>query len=195
MMNIDPEAQASALTTADQLARLVERRDRLNEAIDDASGALVAQVARTRWSRRQMVELWELARRAKVTHLGQWIIEAMSTSVRDLKVWQAMEDPDCLRDAGWFPVEAGHPLPRKGTAVVYLLLGLDGRCLYVGCSENVRERFKQHKKAGRVPMIRYEVIECDSRATALQLEADLIFQHQPAHNTAGTRNRMYVSQN
>ena len=64
---------------------------------------------------------------------------------------------------------------------VYLLMR-EGKVIYVGKSKHLPQRITAHR--GK-PWEWCEVIVCESEQAALELEGDLIFQHQPDLNRAG----------
>lgn len=79
---------------------------------------------------------------------------------------------------------------------MYLLLhwGVGGcKCRYIGCTTQVRRRLLTHERERQIMFTRFEVIPCASLAEARQLEADLIFQHQPVWNTQGKKARRFVA--
>lgn len=72
--------------------------------------------------------------------------------------------------------------PQPGTAVVYWLANHEGEVLYIGQSENLRARISGHSDK---PWTNVFIQACENRATALEIEADLILEHQPPYNVAG----------
>lgn len=182
--------RASAAATRDHITLLTEKRDRLMVAVTEAFEAVLPSIARGTWSPTEAVEWWQWSRTLGIPHAAVRTADALGTNVSTLRQWtDYAPDEWCAR---WGLLPLGHQavLP-KGVACVYLLLGSDrnATCLYVGQTVNLRLRLKDHWRQGRIPATRWEAIPCSSPEEAVRLEADLIYQHQPAYNTSGRRSR------
>ena len=172
------------------LGLLVDKRDRLASKASEVAEALLAQLARADLSMHEKVDVWLQVRDYDVPGLAARACRAMGTS--SAQVAHFARFPAGLHKPGEFPIGYAD-LPNKGPPCVYLLLDDDLRCLYVGQSQQVKARLKSHWRGDAIPTTRYEVVVCADHADALQLEADLIFQHQPPYNRAGIKSRGYVS--
>lgn len=72
---------------------------------------------------------------------------------------------------------------KSGRHYVYRCLDSVGRVIYVGCSQDVAARMKQHIKTGiAAETHRLRVTVHQSRAAALQTERAEIAQHEPRLN-------------
>jgi len=72
---------------------------------------------------------------------------------------------------------------------VYLHRDAEGAVLYVGCTYQLRERTKQHRRSSpwRDDIASVEVVRDGMwRYDALDLERELIQQYRPRHNYSGT---------
>lgn len=139
-----------------------------------------------------MLAVYAAVKPAHIRAPATRIAAAMGTSINTLQQWQrdgvALSSP---RKGEW-PAH-WRDLPSKGTPVTYLLFNEHGTCVYIGSSHSVRARFKTHHKDPKKPGLdAWEVIIHESMAEARQLEADLIYQHQPYYNIVGRKNRAWV---
>lgn len=82
--------------------------------------------------------------------------------------------------------------PTKTGPCVYLLYdsGSGGDLIYVGYTINLRSRMASHSAK---PWERVEWILCETPEEARELEATLIFQHQPRDNRRGKTVRLRVA--
>lgn len=76
---------------------------------------------------------------------------------------------------------------------VYKYYDKNNVLLYVGCSNNPKQRYKQHCKTKNWANEIYstEIIPCETRQNALQLEEKLILSECPIHNKAGNDLNFY----
>lgn len=80
------------------------------------------------------------------------------------------------------------------TAYVYRLLDATGACLYVGATENVAVRVRNHRRRSWGDQIAtVEASEHADRGTAEQIETEEIRRLRPVHNVIGTFNRPCLS--
>jgi GIY-YIG catalytic domain-containing protein len=88
--------------------------------------------------------------------------------------------PDGTWRGSW-PLEAGDRTPIYGACVVYVLYdGANDPC-YVGSTQNLKARLKDHRKDGK-PFVRWTAFACADREAAYQLEDKLLNEHQPYLN-------------
>ena len=80
-----------------------------------------------------------------------------------------------------------HRWPRSPAWVYLLKQGTT--VIYVGATEHLSNRLIGHRDK---PWDQIEIIACATRADALALEGDLIFQHRPPLNKADLNRRRYV---
>lgn len=74
-------------------------------------------------------------------------------------------------------------MSKQGRHFVYRCLDSAGRVIYVGCSQDVAARMKQHTKTGiAAETHRLRVTVHPSRAAALQVERAEIAHHEPRLN-------------
>ena len=64
---------------------------------------------------------------------------------------------------------------------VYAFFDGNGRCLYIGCSHNIRSRYLSHRRSTEwfLPDLIFKCIKCEGH---LQNELRLIKQHAPLYN-------------
>jgi hypothetical protein len=190
----DDDARTSAKATrvhidrmAEHIERLAEKRDRLVAASVEAFAAILLAVARGEWTPAESLAWWEWARTLTIPRAGTRCAEALGVEVATLKRWRRhLPDgsPESLGLIGTWPIL--HQLtPAKGTPCVYLLLAGDGSCLYVGQTLDARTRLNMHKWQARMPLASWRAFICKSVEEALEVEGDLIYQHQPPYNSKG----------
>lgn len=188
-----PEALADSI---EHLQRLTRKRDVLAASAQETFDQIEAAVARTPLSGPQKLAIYLAVRDSGVKAPATRIAKAMGSYLNELIAWSrdgfADHFPVGLAKSGAWPAD-WRDLPRKGTPCTYLLMNESDRCVYVGCSKSVRARLKAHHDEGKkVGVVRWEIIICADYASARQLEADLIYQHQPYFNVSGRKNRAWV---
>jgi hypothetical protein len=181
---IDHGASASAEATREHMSLLVAKRDRLEVAIAEAFDAILPAIERGHWTPGEALAWWEWARRLRISGASHRCAGALGVSTNTLLEWGKALPGSPSSLTGRFPV-LHQPTPARGVPCVYLLLDTDSACLYIGTSLYVRRRLKVHWQGGRIPATSWQVIVAGSPAEALQLEGDLIFQHQPPYNEQG----------
>lgn len=194
MENFTPltESMVSARSTIDHVARLADKRDRLQEAISDGFAAACSAIRRGAWTPAEAVELWHWARSLNIIGATRELAAALGVHRNTLVQWSKNPPESSSRLEGSFPLF--HQLtPAKGETCVYLLLGADRQVLYVGRSTHVRARLKAHWQGKKEkPLIAsWQIVRCGDDGAA-QLELDLIYQHQPMYNIAGRIRRGYA---
>lgn len=176
-------------TNLAHLERLVAKRDRIAEAINDTRDALLSVAVRMSFSPEDATELWTHLRTLEVKGLSGPFADATGYGSHHLKMWRDNPPPapgqvfEGSLPVGW------DVLPRKGTPCVYVLLDDDMGSLYIGQTQNIKVRLTVHWREKRIPVTRYHVVACESVAAARELEGDLIFQHQPCYNRVGRKQR------
>lgn len=173
--------------TRQHIGLLVDKRDRLIEAAQEAFEAIIPALSRESWTPTQMVEWWQWSRQLNIPYASVKVAAALGVPVSTLMTWKDCP-PDSVGVSGVWPLNH-QSTPPKGTPCVYLLFDSAGACIYVGQSVNVRSRLKTHKREGRIPVQSWETICCVSIEEADKLEGDLIFQHQPNYNKVGRSSR------
>lgn len=74
----------------------------------------------------------------------------------------------------------------QGNNWVYRLYDVDGDLLYVGCTEDVERRLREHHSKPWFPLVDHvEADIYDGRASAAHAELRLIHEHQPPYNVQG----------
>lgn len=202
-----PDIQSSVT----HLEMLIRKRNKLEDAIEDAANVLIAQVSRVQNpTLNESVALYRWAKSvrkagANGTPVAQGprgittnLAAALGMSINTLADWaRAPELPDTesLTCAGVYPVDRQWT-PRRGTPCVYALYA--GEVLvYVGRSESVRTRLKAHwnehnRPGGKHDIDNWRVFVCDDLDSSKRLEAELIAQYMPRYNRAGNPFRKVV---
>lgn len=190
---------ASLRATLDHIDRLIRKRDRLDEAIEDSFSAAMAAIGRSETTPLQAVELynWSLATKRRGPEVPRArlarIAEALGLSLNHLQKWA--KHPETIPGsfggvlAGHFPV--GYQwVPGTQVPTVYVLYA-ETVLVYVGRSQNLRERLKAHwaRRVEKPGLDSWSATICFDHGAAVALEADLIRQHSPRHNRAGNRFR------
>jgi nucleotide-binding universal stress UspA family protein len=174
---------------AERLSVIEARRNVLTVAADEAFEQALAVLGRGLWTVDEALELWAWASTLPVKSPKQRLADALEVPAHTITSWTRCHPHSVVR--GPFPVLAEQPLPYRGRQCVYILLDHHKQALYIGVSGQVRQRLKQHAKdSDRSAVVSFEIHQRRLRAEAEQLEADLIFQHQPPQNVAGRLERL-----
>lgn len=182
-MSIYEETEASR----QHLELLIAKRNRLNESIEDTRSQLLERFC-VRQTPREAVKIYDWAKSCGVTGFVKPLMKSWGTSVQAVDTWRVAGE----EGRGTFPI--GYQwLPPKGIPCVYLLSLTGVGVVYIGSSQKISQRLRQHwitKERGSFD--RFEIIECETKGEMLQLEADLIFSHQPRLNVALKNSRGFI---
>lgn len=188
------EPSDSLKSTLHHMDLILKRRAALDAALSGTMDAAMAAVEREsdNWAPTTLLALYEMFRGLPNGGSTRYA-QAVGVPINTFTVWKRGGPPDrqCGRTyEGVFPIEY-QLVPRRGLPTVYLLLR-DQEVVYVGKSMNVKGRLRTHWREGAKNIDAWQTIGCSSEAEALQLEGDLIFQHQPMYNVQGRGRRAWV---
>lgn len=93
--------------------------------------------------------------------------------------------------SGPWPLAYETNYPPRQQSVVYALFDSDDLVVYVGSSENFRERLKQHRKDGKI-FSSWTAHPCETRDEAYRVEAEFLQGHMPILNRQGPQRRFTV---
>lgn len=105
----------------------------------------------------------------------QYILRDLETTER-----HAPNMPDGTWQGSW-PLDHADRVPMYNTCVVYVLYDATNGPCYVGSTQNLKARLKDHHKDGK-PFTRWTAFACGDREAAYQLEEKLLAEHQPYLN-------------
>jgi len=105
----------------------------------------------------------------------QYILRDLETTER-----HAPNMPDGTWAGSW-PLGRGDRVPMFNTCVVYVLYDAANEPCYVGSTQNLKSRLKDHRKDGK-PFVRWTAFACPDREAAYQLEEKLLGEQQPYLN-------------
>lgn len=105
----------------------------------------------------------------------QYILRDLETTER-----HAPNMPDGTWQGSW-PLDRGDRVPMYNTCVVYVLYDAANDPCYVGSTQNLKARLKDHHKDEK-PFVRWTAFACADREAAYQLEEKLLNEHQPYLN-------------
>lgn len=105
----------------------------------------------------------------------QYILRHMKTIDR-----HAPNMPDGTWQGAW-PLGPGDRAPMYGACVVYVLYDAANDPCYVGSTQNLLARLKDHRKDGK-PFVRWSAFPCKDREAAYALEEKLLNEHMPYLN-------------
>jgi len=102
--------------------------------------------------------------------------------LRDLETLErhAPNMPDGTWQGSW-PLDRADRVPMYNTCVVYVLYDAMNEPCYVGSTQNLKARLKDHHKDEK-PFTRWTAFACDDREAAYQLEEKLLGEHKPYLN-------------
>lgn len=89
-----------------------------------------------------------------------------------------------MADGTWqgsWPLDDADRVPMYNSCVVYVLYDAANDPCYVGSTQNLKARLKDHHKDGK-PFVRWSAFACADREGAYQLEEKLLAEHQPYLN-------------
>jgi predicted GIY-YIG superfamily endonuclease len=89
-----------------------------------------------------------------------------------------------MADGTWrgsWPLDRADRIPMYKTCVVYVLYDPADEPCYVGSTQNLKARLKDHHKDGK-PFLRWTASACPDREAAFQLEEKLLAEHKPYLN-------------
>ena len=105
----------------------------------------------------------------------QYVLSDLKTKQRHVP-----NGPDGTWRGAW-PLTGGDRLPIYGTCVVYVLYDEAHEPCYVGSTQDLSARLKDHGKKGK-PFVRWSASACKDREDAYLLEEKLLAEHQPYLN-------------
>ena len=105
----------------------------------------------------------------------QYILRDLETTER-----HAPNMPDGTWQGSW-PLDRADRVPMYNTCVVYVLYDATNEPCYVGSTQNLKARLKDHHKDEK-PFIRWTAFACTDREAAYRLEEKLLAEHQPYLN-------------
>lgn len=105
----------------------------------------------------------------------QYILRDLETTER-----HAPNMPDGTWQGSW-PLDRADRVPMYNTCVVYVLYDAANEPCYVGSTQNLKARLKDHHKDEK-PFVRWTAFACFDREAAYQLEERLLNEHQPYLN-------------
>jgi hypothetical protein len=179
---------AGYYSTLQHVSLLAAKRERLLDAQMDAESQFLTAVARD--YKRGVLDEVALAhvyldyRDASATagHSKRWneIIPIAAGRLdrltrnfprgHDRRTWQ-----------GSFPLDLMAPTPLDGMSVVYLLFDSENDPCYVGSTMHLRNRLRQHAKAGK-EFVNWQAHSCADRASAYDLEREWLTTYKPYMN-------------
>jgi len=179
--------------------RLARKRDMLAEQVATSVEVVVSMLGRTgRPTNDEAMHLVAWAQATGVPGASKSVVDALYRLGHNrgaVYTWvrRGFADPDHDgKFVGGFPV-AHAVLPPEGTPCVYVLLDAGGSAAYIGYSSDVRSRLRSHwtsrHRTGKEAIASWAVHPMTSVDEALDLEGDLIFQHQPYLNRADRQSR------
>lgn len=161
-----------AVLLSEKAARLL---DQAREAMDVAGGLMGPNGQGVEPA--ILVELVEMARRANVPNRL-----LLSRAAKRAEINSARSRTSGVKQRG-----SGAWWPAQGTHIVYVLKDEEGAIIYIGKTHHAAQRIAGHQAK---PWTEAHWYACRDRAHASELEADLIYQHQPMLNVEGRGKRL-----
>ncbi len=177
--------------TIDHFGRLRDKQATIKAAVDDSFDVIESMLSKVEHTPEAAAAIYADDR---FDGYRNRLARALGYYTNDLREWVRFGAPGAGRQGrtyrGTFPVSS-QMAPKSGMPVAYALFQ-GSEVVYVGSTMNTRSRLKQHWMSSKKEFIDgWEVYLVDELIDARQLEADLIFQHQPRFNVQGRRRRLW----